>query len=155
MRRQTIAAIWIGGLILAFLLYITGPDRFVEVVLNTLDAFDDAFRGLLAMLGAQAFNAIRAVTIALYVVFIVLSGLAIHRGLRAWGGFIVVSVLFAVLVWHPWFQPPAPLGRWVTALILCAAGGLVMTQRLLMPPPPPFPPNGPRPGWTPPPGPRP
>lgn len=153
MRRQTIAAIWIGGLILALLLYITGPDRFVEAALNTLDAVDEALRTMLTLLGMQAFNAVRALTIALYVVFVVLSGLAIHRGLRAWGGLIVISLLFAVLVWHPWFQPPAPMGRWLTALILCAAGALVVTQRLLTPPPP-FPPTIQRPGWTPPPGPR-
>lgn len=151
LRRHTIAAIWIGGLILAVLLYITGPERFFIACAAFLEWLDDSFHAMLAALGAQAFTAIRAAAIALYVVFLVLCGLAIHRNIRAWGGLIVITILFVILVWRPWFEPPVALGRWLTALILCAVGAIMMTQRLLMPPPPP----GMRPpGWAPPPGPR-
>lgn len=148
MRRESILAIWIGGLVLAVALYAVGPDRFIDTCLNLVDAIDAAFRNLALALGAQAYAAARALALALYVVFAVLAFLAAQRGHRGFGALVVVTVVFLALVWRPYAEYPAPLNRWLIALALAAAGAVVMTQRLVAgpprragPPPPPYPPG--------------
>jgi hypothetical protein len=149
-RRQNILMIWIGGFVLAVALYVVGPDRFLDACLDLLNGIDDAFRNLAARLGAQAYGVVRAVAIALYVVFAVLAFLAAQRGHRAVGALVVVTFLFLVLVWRPYAGLPAPLSRWFVALALVVIGAAVMTQRLMVPPPrrdgpwsPPHPPSRP------------
>ncbi|HQT76199.1 MAG TPA: hypothetical protein PLD10_04030 [Rhodopila sp.] len=143
--------IWIGGFVLAVLLYIIGPDRFFDSVIDTLDSIGFSFREFVATLGAQAYGVIRAAAIALYVVFAVLAFLAAQRRHRGIGALVGVSVVFLLLVWRPYAEFPAPIGRWFAALVLVFAGAAVMTQRLLAPPPfrqdgpPPFPPGPGRP----------
>lgn len=148
MRRETILMIWIGGLVLAVALYLIGPDRFFDAVLNLGDTIDAAFRNLVAMLGAQTYSVVRALAIALYVVFAVLALLASQRGHRGLGALLVVSAVYVILVWRPYDTFPAPISRWIAALVLVVVGAVVMTQRLTVPPfvrdrpLPPYPPGG-------------
>jgi hypothetical protein len=147
-RRETILMIWIGGLVLAVALYLIGPDRFFDAVLNLGDTIDAAFRNLVAMLGAQTYSVVRALAIALYVVFAVLALLASQRGHRGLGALLVVSAVYVILVWRPYDTFPAPISRWIAALVLVVVGAVVMTQRLTVPPfvrdrpLPPYPPGG-------------
>jgi hypothetical protein len=139
--------IWIGGLVLAVALYMIGPDRFFDVCFAVIDAIDAVFRNLVTALGAQTYGVVRALAIALYVVFLVLAVLASHRGHRGIGALIVVSAIFLMMVWRPYDDFPAPISRWIAALILVLVGAVVMTQRLVAPPfrregpPPPYPPG--------------
>jgi hypothetical protein len=136
-QRQTILFIWIGGAVLAVLLYLTGPDRFLAACLDLIDELNGAFHNLLLTLGAEAANVVRAAAIAIYVVFVVLAFLAARRGLRSGWAIVVVTVVMLLLVWRPESPYPAPMDRWFAALILCAVAAMVMTRRLLGPPPPP------------------
>jgi hypothetical protein len=147
-RRESILMIWIGGLVLAVALYLIGPDRFFEACLDLIDELDTAFRNLVAMLGAQTYAVVRALAIAIYVVFVVLAFLASQRGHRGMTALVIVTAAFLILVWHPYDGFPAPISRWIAALALVFVGAVVMTQRLTAPlihrdgPPPPYPPGG-------------
>ena len=140
--------IWIGGLVLAVVLYLIGPDRFFAACLNLFDAIDAAFRNLVAMLGAQTYSVVRALAIAIYVVFAVLAVLASQRGHRGLGALLVVSAVYLILVWRPYDAYPVPISRWLAALGLVVVGAVVMTQRLTVTPfgrdrpLPPYPPGG-------------
>jgi hypothetical protein len=140
--------IWIGGLVLAVALYVIGPDRFFDVVANLSDEIDAAFRSLVLMLGVQTYGVVRALAIAIYVVFAVLALLASQRGHHGIGALVVVTAVFLMLVWHPFTLYPAPISRWIAALGLVVVGAMVMTRRLSAPPfrpdgpPPPYPPGG-------------
>jgi predicted anti-sigma-YlaC factor YlaD len=139
--------IWAGGLVLAAALYLIGPDRFFDACLNLMDSIDAAFHALVVALGAQTYSVIRALAIAIYVVFAVLAFMASQRGLRGIGALVVVSAVLLILVWRPYDFYPVPLDRWLAALILVVVGAAVMTQRLSAPeerrdgPPPPYPPG--------------
>jgi hypothetical protein len=147
-RRESILVIWIGGFVLAVALYLIGPDRFFDACLDLIDTIDAAVRNLVAMLGAQTYGAVRALAIAIYVVFAVLAFLASQRGHRGVGALVVVSAVLLALVWRPYDAYPAPISRWIAALALVVVGAVVMTQRLSAPPlrqkgpPPPYPPGG-------------
>jgi len=131
MRRNTIALTWAGGLVLAGCVYLTGPDRFLAVTTDFLAHFEDNLLALLSRLGAQAFDVVRSLAIALFVIFVVLAVLALRRGLRARAALIVVTSVFLALVWRPNSAYGPPSGHWVGALVLAAFGALVMTRRLL------------------------
>lgn len=139
--------IWVGGLVLAVALYLIGPDRFFDVCLVLIDGIDAVFRNLVVELGAQTYGVVRAFAIAIYVVFAVLAFLASQRGRRGFWALIVVTAAFMVLVWRPYAVYPAPIGRWIAALVLVVIAAAAMTQRLtMMPPrrngpPPPYPPG--------------
>ena len=60
MRREQVAMIWIGGLVLAVALYVVGPDRFIDACWDLIDTIDDGFRALVAQLGAQTYGVVRA-----------------------------------------------------------------------------------------------
>jgi hypothetical protein len=143
-------AIWVGGLVLAVLLYLIGPDRFLDVCFAVIDTIDAAFHNMVLALGAQTYGVVRAFAIAIYVVFALLAVLASQRGHRGFGALVVVTTLFLVLVWRPYAVYPAPISRWIAALALVVAGAVVMTQRLSASPfrrtgsgpPPPYPPGG-------------
>jgi hypothetical protein len=146
-RREILAIIWVGGLILAALIYLVGPDQFFDSVLNVLDTIDFGIRRLILSLGAQIFGVIRALAIALYIVFVVLALIASARGRRGMAALIVVSIVYALLVWRPYSVEDIPAGRWIVAFLLVMVSAIVMTQRLLTPPRegrwPPFPPRPP------------
>lgn len=147
-RRETILMIWVGGFVLAVLLYLVGPDQFWDAVTGTLLSIQVSIRDFLMLLGEQSYGAVRAAAIALYVVFAVLAVAASRRQHRGIGALVILSVLDLLLVWRPFSEFPAPIGRWFAALVLNLVGAVVMTQRLLAPPsfrrdgaPPPYPPG--------------
>jgi hypothetical protein len=148
MRRDHILMIWIGGVVLAVGLYLIGPDRFFDAFFDAIDAIDATFRNLLAELGVKTYGIVRAFAIAIYVVFAVLAVLASQRGRHGFWAVAVVSFVFLMLVWRPFGVYPAPLNRWMAALVLVVVAAVVMTQRLIMPPArrnngplPPYPPG--------------
>jgi hypothetical protein len=140
--------IWIGGLVLAVALYWIGPDRFFDACLDLIDRFDAAFLAFIALFGAQAYGLVRALAIALYVVFALLAFLATQRGHHGMGALVVVSVVLVILVWRPYDLFPVSISHWIVALALNTVGAIVMTHRLMLPPfrrdgpPPPYPPGG-------------
>ena len=147
MRREHILMIWIGGMVLAVALYLIGPDRFFDTFFDLIDGIDAAFRNLVAALGAKTYGVVRAFAIVIYVVFAVLAVLASQRGHRGFWALVVVSGVFMMLIWRPFGVYPAPLSRWIAALVLVVVAALVMTQRLMMVPSrrngplPPYPPG--------------
>lgn len=137
MRRSTIGMIWIGGLLLAALLYVAGPDRFVARCLAALDDLNDAVHAFIISLGGQAYDVVHALALAILVVFVALALLASSRGMRVGWSLVVVPLVFLVLVWRPFAYGPAPIGRWLVALLIALAGAVGVTRRLTGPPPPP------------------
>jgi uncharacterized membrane protein len=139
--------IWIGGFVLAVALYLVGPDQFIDALWGLTDKIDAAFRDLVARLGAQTYGVVRALAIAIYVVFAVLCVLASRRGHHGLWPLIVVTVVFFMLTGHPFDTYPAPLGRWIVALIVVVIAAVMMTQRVTAGPPtrggslPPYPPG--------------
>src|ERR1700755_3077105 len=93
--------IWIGGLVLAVVLYLVGPDNFLAATLALMNGLDDLVRSLVYNLGAQVFGVVRAAAIAIYVVFVVLAVLAAQQGRRAVWALIIVTGGFLFLVWRP------------------------------------------------------
>jgi hypothetical protein len=146
-RREQILMIWIGGFVLAVVLYVVGPDRFIDACWALFDAIDATLRDLAAQLGARTYGVVRACAIAIFVVFAVLCVLASRQGHRGFWPFIVVSAVFMVLTWHPFGLYPAPLSRWIAALALVVIAAIIMTQRVVAPPlhrdgpAPPYPPG--------------
>lgn len=126
--------IWIGGGVLALLVYLAGPDTFLSGLWGFLDGIEAAFHALLAFLGAQAFDVVRAAAIAIYIVFLILGGLALHRGVKAVAALIAVTLGFVILVWRPDQASYVSSTRWMAALVLAIIGAVVMTQRLTAPP---------------------
>jgi hypothetical protein len=146
-RRESILMIWAGGIVLAVALYLVGPDRFIDACWALFDTIDAALRAIAAELGERAYGVVRAFAIAIYVVFAVLSVLASQRGHRGFWPLIVVTAVFMMLTWQPFGIYPAPLSRWMAALIVVLVAAVVMTQRLTATPPgrdvrpPPYPPG--------------
>ena len=134
MRREQILMIWVGGIVLAVALYLVGPDRFFDACLNLIDSIDAAFRNMVAELGMKTYGVVRALALAIYVVFAVLAVLASQRGQRGFWPLIVVSALFMTLIWRPFGVYPAPLNRWLAALILVVIAAVIMSQRLTVKP---------------------
>jgi len=152
-RRETILMIWVGGLVLAAALYAIGPDRFLGTFLDLIDRIDFAVRDLVFVLGAQAYGVVRALAIAIYVVFAAFAILAGRRGHRSFWAVVAVSLTFLMLVWRPYTEAPASISRWFASLILVTIAAVIMTQRAMTPlvgpasrmpgpgPYPPFPPG--------------
>jgi hypothetical protein len=135
MRPQTIGAIWLFGLVLAAALYAVGPDRFVQAGLDLADHAQAAMADLAAALTVGAFELMRALAIALFVVFLVLGVLAAQRGIRSRRALVLVSVLFLACVFDRSGAYGAAGGHWLGAFALAAVGAAVMTRRLIHPAP--------------------
>lgn len=133
MDQRSITMIWIGGGVLALLVYLAGPDTFLAGVWGFLDGLEAGFHAVLAFLGAQAFDVVRAAAIAIYIVFLVLGAIAIHRGIKAVGAMIAVTLGFIILVWRPDQGAYVSSTRWLAALTLAIIGAVVLTQRLTTP----------------------
>ncbi len=114
-------------------LYAIGPLHFLIACEAFFANLWRVVGGLIATLAYQALDVVRAVAIALYVVFLVLAVLARRQGVRTGGTLVIVTLLFLLLVKTDWYDPGT---KWVTAALLNAAGAAVMTSRLLRPPPP-------------------
>jgi hypothetical protein len=132
-RREQILMIWIGGFVLAVALYVIGPDRFIDACWNLFDTIDATLRDLAAQLGARTYPVVRAFAIAIYIVFAVLCVLASQRRHRGFWPLIVVTAAFFMLTGHPFEIYPAPLSRWIVALVLVVVAAIMMTRRLTAP----------------------
>ena len=126
MSNRRIGLIWLVGILLAVVVYAAGPDQFLDAAWVFALNAELAVRNLQLSLSASAYDLVRATAIGLFVVFLLLAGLATHRGLRARGALVVVSILFLALISNPAGSGP----RWVGALVLVAIGSAVMTRRL-------------------------
>jgi hypothetical protein len=122
--------IWLGGFVLAMALYLVGPDRFIDACWNLFETIDATLRQLADELGARTYGVVRAFAIAIYVVFVLLCLLAAQRGRGGFWSLIFVTVVFAMLTWHPFGLYPAPLSRWIAGLALVVIAALMMTRRL-------------------------
>jgi hypothetical protein len=126
--RRIIILVWIGGLVLMAAVYAIGPQRFLASCEAAIIAVLRFLDELAATLIWRAFEVMRAAAIALYVVFVVLSLLAMRRGLRAGGMLLGVSVVFLLLVRTDWYDPET---KWLGAALLNAMGAGIVTKRLL------------------------
>jgi len=127
MRDRTVTVVWVVGLLLAALVYLVGPDRFLENAFADADRLAGAAQLALLQAGARVYDVVRALAIACFGIFFALSVIAAGRGLPARGLLLIVSLLFLVLVWH---EGPEATGHWLLAFILAAAGAASMTRRL-------------------------
>jgi hypothetical protein len=132
MSTPKIGLVWLIGIILAVAAYSIGPDEFLDrgwaLALNA----ELALRNLQLTLTASSYDLIRAATIGLFVVFLLLGFMAYHRGLRARGALIAVTILFLFLVSDAHASSP----RWLFALLLVAIAAASMTRRLTAAPRP-------------------
>ena len=132
MDRRTIGVIWLGGIVLAAAIYAIGPQDFLawcEAIIRNFAQFID---NLVATLMWRAFELMRAAAIALFVVFLVLTILAMQRGMRMGGMLLVISIVFLLLVRTDWYDPGT---KWFAAAVLAAVGAGIATKRLLHAPP--------------------
>jgi len=125
--RRTIYLIWAGGAVLAFLIFVAGPDRVLTQLAYSFDALMWDLRGV----GGAVYNLIRASAIAVFVVFWVLGVIAIQRGRHG----ISVLLWFTLICWWLVGSPshwanPTPLRDWLAALLVSALGASIMTGRL-------------------------
>ena len=126
-RRDPVFMAWLVGLALAVVVYIVGPDRFLFRLQDSLHLFAWHVAEALADLSATALDAVRALSIGLFVTFLALAAAVARRGGRARLAAVVVSLLFLLLVQGP---SPGNHSRWIAALALSGAGAAVMTGRL-------------------------
>jgi hypothetical protein len=145
MPRNTIAAIWIAGIVLTLVVYLAGPDRFVFAAFDLINRVWWSLQDALRDISIAAFDLVRALAIGLYFVFVALAVLAIRHGGGGAGTLIVVSLVFFGLVWHSAGEGFGAHTRWILALLLTGLAALAMTRRLTQPDPSPW-----RPGMMPP-----
>ncbi len=130
--RRPVAIVWIVGLLLALLLYLRQPEYILETLTLTLSQLEQRFDGVIISLSHQSILIIRALAIALFVVFVALAVIAAQRGLPARRMLLVVAFLYIVLLWHP-FSGLILARDWVFAFLISAVASLVMTRRLAGP----------------------
>ena len=131
--RRIIALVWIGGGVLMAAVYAIGPQHFLAVCEAFIADAARFINDLAVTLMWRAFEVMRAAAIALYAVFVVLTVLAMQRGLRAGGMLLGVSLVFLLLVRTDWYDPGT---KWLAAAVLTAVAAGVTTRRLLYAPPP-------------------
>ncbi len=129
MRRDPILLAWGLGLALAALVYLVGPDRFLFRVLDTLHVLGWRLAEVIDDLTAVALDVVRALSIGLYVTFVVLGFAVARRGGSSFGSLLVVSLLFLALAGGS----GVPNVRWTAALVLTGVAAAVMTGRLRQP----------------------
>jgi hypothetical protein len=130
--QRTIIIVWIAGLLLAMAAYEVGPDDFVTAAFALIDTAAGSLQRVLRDLGMRAYDVVRALALGLFVIFFVLSLIAVQRGLPARWTLFVVTLLFLILVWH---EGPEASGHWTLAFLLAATGAASITRRLSCPPP--------------------
>jgi hypothetical protein len=131
MEGRTIVFIWAVGLLLAAGLYLTGPELFLIRLLNAWNEIGAQLQDVIYLLGNKTFEAMRALAIALFVVFFALGVVAANRGIKARGALVLVSLLFLILLAGPGSGDPIRPSRWTEAFVLAAVGAVIMTQRLI------------------------
>jgi len=130
MSRNTIAVIWGAGIVLALIVYVTGPDRFVFAAFDLIQRAWWGVQDALLNFSIAAFDLVRALAIGLYFVFVALAILTIRRGGHGRGALIAVSLVFFCLIWRSPGEGFGAHTRWMTALLLTAVSALSMTRRL-------------------------
>jgi hypothetical protein len=133
MPRNTIAAIWIAGLVLAALVYVTGPEQFVFAAYALFERAWHSLQETLRNLSIAAFDVVRALAIGLWFVFVALGVLVVRRSGRGRVALVVVSLIFLGLAWHDPGRGFGSRTRWGLALVLVAVGAVDMTRRLSRP----------------------
>jgi hypothetical protein len=126
LNRNTVALVWLGGIVFAVLLYVSGPIHFVQASVAALNDLQWALSGWVSFLAVQAFDVVRAAAIALMGVALVLGLIAAQRGRG--GGIAGITALFIGLVWLGGYYSRF---CWFAALIVAAVGALSMTRQLL------------------------
>jgi hypothetical protein len=123
--------IWFGGLLAGLLLYLLGPSEVLTQVAYYWDSFFYDLAQWLQALPEALYNMFRAGAIALMVVFWVLGLMAVRSGQPGRALLLVFSLIFIFLVGSPshWGFKTAP-SDWFAALVLAAAGALIMTGRV-------------------------
>ena len=130
--RRPVAVVWIVGLLIALLLYLRQPEHVLDGIELVLADVEQQFDGFIISLSRQSILIIRALAIALFVVFVALAVIAAQRGLPARRMLLVVAFLYIVLLWHP-FSGLILARDWVFAFLISAVASLVMTRRLAGP----------------------
>ncbi len=133
MDRRVIALVWVGGIVLAAAVYAIGPQQFLAACEAAIASAVRFLDEMIATLMWRAFEVLRAAAIALYVVFVVLTVLAMRRGTRMGGMLVGVSVVFLLLVRTDWYDPGT---KWLAAALVAAVAAVVTTTRLLHSAPP-------------------
>ena len=126
-RRDPVALAWIGGLVLAALIYFVGPDNFLFRLQDNLHLLAWRISEAVASLSLAAVDLIRALSIGLYVTFLALAVAVARRGGRSRFAAVVVSLVFFLLIEG---AGQAAQARWTAALILSGVGAAVMSGRL-------------------------
>ena len=129
MRPSTIAAIWIGGALLAALAYVVGPDEVVQRAWYALASAGDALWTLAARFEVVSFDLLRALAIGAFGAFVLLALLAIHRGLRGRAALVAVSLVYIAAIAPGAAWPDRQ--SWLLAFMLAITGAASMTARLL------------------------
>jgi hypothetical protein len=133
MPRNTVAVIWIAGIVLAGLVYVTGPERVVFAATELVQWAWWGLQNTLRNLSIAAFDVVRALAIGVWFVFLALGVLVVRRGGRGWVALVVVSLVCLALVWDDSGRGFGSRTRWGTALVLVSVGALSMTRRLTGP----------------------
>lgn len=131
MRRDPVTMVWIGGLVLAAVLYFVGTDRFWFQVVNSLHVAGWWISEVIADLSGLAVELVRALALGVFATFVALCWLASRRGAAVRGTALLVGLLFLVLAGGgDEFGRDAGSLRWTAALGVAGVGALVMTRRL-------------------------
>lgn len=128
-RNGTVAAVWIGGVLLAIVAYAVGPDQVLQRAWAAIASAGDALWLLADRLDALSFDLLRALAIGAFGAFVLLAIMAIRRGLRGRAALIAVSLVFAAAI-APGTQWP-DRQSWLLAFVLALTGAASMTGRLL------------------------
>ncbi len=131
MRKNPVALVWLVGLAAAIAVYLLGSDWLLALFTNLGEQAARLLDGLVRLLASLTSGLLRALAIGLFVTFVGLSLLAIRAGRRGRLALVLVSAGFLWLIGFG--GPDGSRQDWVEALLLAAAGALVMTQRLLRP----------------------
>ena len=129
MRKNPVALVWLFGACAAIAVYLLGSNWLMDTLTSLAATLAILLDGVVRQLTSLTAGLVRALAIGLLVTFIGLSMLAIRAGQRGRMALILVSGGFLWLV--GFFGGGASREDWVEALLLAAAGALVMTQRLL------------------------
>jgi hypothetical protein len=127
MHRNTILLIWIGGILVALLAYAADPGALLNAALDLLATGVAGAERLIGELSAFGSDAVRALAVGLFVIFVAMAVLAIRQGGKGRMALFVVSAVFLSLLRD---GSGASNGRWVAAFALAAVGALVMTTRV-------------------------
>lgn len=126
-RRDPVMIAWVAGLVVAALVYLVGFDNFFVRLQYAFHSFAWRLAEILAELSITALDAVRALSVGLFVTFLALAAAVSRRGGRARTAAIVVTILFVLLVGGASDGDPA---RWLAALVLSGLGAAAMTARL-------------------------